>query len=78
MRPSRVVAYLDFQMRQHRGVVAFHEEEALKPLVFVGALSVGALMSAAVMAQDDTVLKGKDAFGDWQKDAPGVTRLLFG
>jgi len=63
-------------MRQRRGVVAFKRREALKNLVFVSALSLGALISVAAMAQDATVLKGKDAYGDWQKDAPGVTRLL--
>ncbi|HTM78050.1 MAG TPA: PQQ-dependent sugar dehydrogenase, partial [Devosia sp.] len=33
-------------------------------------------MAAASLAQDATVLTGKNAYGDWEKDAPGVTRLL--
>jgi glucose/arabinose dehydrogenase len=48
----------------------------LKKWIFVGALSMGTLMAATSMAQDSKVLTGKDAYGDWEKDAPGVTRLL--
>lgn len=41
----------------------------------VAVLSALALMSP-VLAQDNAVLTGKDAFGDFQKDAPGVKRLI--
>ena len=38
------------------------------------------LLSSAVLAETDTsdrdVLKGVEAFGGWQKDKPGVRRLL--
>jgi hypothetical protein len=38
------------------------------------------LCSGAVLAETGTsdreVLKGPEAFGDWQKDKPGVRRLL--
>jgi glucose/arabinose dehydrogenase len=49
---------------------------AVKTWIFVGTLSLGALMTAASLAQDAGVLTGANAFGDWEKDAPGVTRLL--
>ena len=39
-------------------------------------LAFVALGIAPAAAQDVTVLTGQDAYGDWQKDAPGVTRLL--
>jgi glucose/arabinose dehydrogenase len=42
----------------------------------MGALSLATLMAATSMAQDSGILTGKDAYGDWEKDAPGVTRLL--
>lgn len=45
-------------------------------LIFTGALSFAALLAASAAAQDDNILRGADAFGDWQKDAPGVIRLL--
>ena len=41
------------------------------------ALAAAALVSTGAMAQDTTkVLTGKDAFGGWKDDAPGVTRHL--
>ncbi|HTN64265.1 MAG TPA: PQQ-dependent sugar dehydrogenase, partial [Devosia sp.] len=49
---------------------------ALKTWSFLGTLSLGAVMAAASLAQDAAVLTGQDAFGNWEKDAPGVTRLL--
>src|SRR4051812_29057593 len=33
-------------------------------------------MAAPACAQDNHVLTGQDAFGDWEKDAPGVVRWL--
>jgi glucose/arabinose dehydrogenase len=35
-----------------------------------------ALLSTSALAQDSRVLTGKDAFGGWKDDAPGVTRHL--
>lgn len=48
----------------------------MKHWVFAGTLSLSALMVATAMGQDAKVLTGKDAYGDWEKDAPGVTRHL--
>lgn len=48
----------------------------MKSLVLAGALSFSALMAATAMAQDGTTLTGKDAYGNWEKDAPGVMRHL--
>ena len=48
----------------------------MKILTFVGALSAGALLAATALGQDGTVLTGKDAYGNWEKDAPGVVRHL--
>lgn len=48
----------------------------MKSLVLAGALSVSALMATTAMAQDGTTLTGKDAYGNWEKDSPGVTRHL--
>ena len=41
----------------------------------IAAVSMTGLVSGAVYA-DDQVLTGKSAFGDWQADAPGVTRHI--
>src|SRR5215470_4004559 len=40
------------------------------------AASAFALVAAGAYAQDSTVLTGKDAFGDYTKDSPGVKRLI--
>lgn len=40
------------------------------------AASAFALMAAGAYAQDSSVLTGKDAFGDYTKDSPGVKRLI--
>lgn len=47
-----------------------------KTMLFASALSVAALLAGSAMAQDSQVLTGKDAYGDWEKDAPGVVRQL--
>src|SRR5690606_2366109 len=47
-----------------------------KTMFFASALSVAALLAGSAMAQDSQVLTGKDAYGDWEKDAPGVMRQL--
>ena len=49
----------------------------MKVLMRAGALSLAAaLLAGPVLAQDSQVLTGKDAYGDWEKDAPGVMRHL--
>lgn len=39
-------------------------------------MATGAVLAMAGAAHGQTILAGQEAFGDWQKDAPGVTRLL--
>ena len=47
----------------------------MRPIPF--ALLAMALLNTTVLAQDaGKVLTGKDAFGSWKSDAPGVTRKL--
>src|SRR4051812_16847491 len=41
----------------------------------LAALAI-ALLSSSALAQDGKILTGKDAFGGWKDDAPGVTRHL--
>lgn len=43
--------------------------------LFAGTISFAVLLAASASAQDQTTLTGKDAYGNWEKDAPGVTRL---
>ncbi|MHA6644268.1 PQQ-dependent sugar dehydrogenase [Mesorhizobium sp. A623] len=47
-------------------------------LAAVSAMAALFLAAGAAFAQqaDDTVLKGKAAFGDWRQDGPGVRRLI--
>ena len=40
------------------------------------ALSAATLFAAGALAADSAVLTGKDAFGDYTKDKPGVKRLI--
>ena len=44
--------------------------------IFASSLSLAAVMSAAAFAQDQDVLEGSEAYGNWERDAPGVVRLL--
>ena len=46
----------------------------MKQAIFAAA--VLSLSATTVLAQDTTVLTGKDAFGDFSQDAPGVKRLI--
>jgi glucose/arabinose dehydrogenase len=42
----------------------------------IAAISIAGLVSSAAHADNQPVLTGKAAFGDWQADAPGVTRHI--
>jgi glucose/arabinose dehydrogenase len=44
-------------------------------VISISAVSLAALMGGAAFGQD-AVLKGKDAFGSWKDDKPGVTRMI--
>ena len=48
----------------------------MRKAIFTSTLSIAAILSAAAMGQESTVLKGSQAYGDWEKDAPGVVRQL--
>ena len=49
----------------------------MRRLGWTMAASAAVLLSGAAYAQDSgKVLTGKDAFGNWQDDSPGVTRHL--
>lgn len=45
-------------------------------LKWIAALSIGLAVAGSSFAAEAAVLTGPDAFGDWTKDAPGVTRHI--
>ncbi|HZY68389.1 MAG TPA: hypothetical protein VFE52_07360 [Devosia sp.] len=48
----------------------------MNKITLAGSLSLAALFAGGALAQDQQVLTGTEAYGNWEKDAPGVVRLL--
>jgi glucose/arabinose dehydrogenase len=50
--------------------------EIMRRFTFGTASSLAALLATTVLALADDLRTGKAAYGDWQTDAPGVTRKI--
>ncbi|MEA2947579.1 MAG: hypothetical protein QOI40_2909 [Alphaproteobacteria bacterium] len=49
----------------------------MRRFTFDAATSLAALLATSALALGDDVRIGKEAYGDWQTDAPGVTRKIM-